>query len=799
MNRLFNVDTKDIWILDIESNSLLSDTLSYKSFPYKLKENSFLWVVVLRNVGTDEVVFACNEAITKEWMKSVLKDCKVLVAHNGLKFDFPVLNLFGVLEYHVGSLDEPDTIFNNPIIFIDSLILSRILNPDRFGGHSVDGWGKRFHEYKQDFRAICIEKGYIDKHSEKGAEFQKYCPEMLEYCIQDTKVEKKIFLQLLKDLHKDESLLQSIKVENKVADLGIKRELFGFSFNKEKALECISDLENKMKELEERVNPLLPLKRMNKGEIAEVTPCKTQFTKDGLPSKHIITFAERLSATIFKEEDAYFLTFEGNTHRLPVNFPLKTHTVASIKDMDHVKSHLISLGWVPTEWRERDLTKDAKKQSLPNDKRVKAMEKWVDETLAGKYKDSRLEILGVPYSINRDDLILILIKDLFKSRPVKVPTSPSIRVGVEKNLCPSLEALGEKVDFAKDFSLYLTYRHRLTSIAGGEEDEDGVTERGYLSSLRKEDGRIPTPAIEIGAISNRYRHISIVNVPRNKSIYGENMRSLFRCGEGYYQLGYDFSSLEARIMGHYVWKYTDGEELAKMMLAEKPNDWHSINALKLGITRDNAKSLGYGLIYGAQANKVSKMLNMTKEEAVSLVSGFWGASKALKELKDSVESFWESTGNNYIIGLDGRKLIVRSKHSILNTLFQSAGTICARYVNVLIHNKLEKSGLNINPLIKAPDAISMIEMHDESQLAVRKDLVSFTYYSTEEKAKAAIKSYKEGQLSGISIEDSLHRVALPNIVSKAIEESIKEVEILFKLNIPLGFEWAVGNNWAECH
>lgn len=49
---------------------------------------------------------------------------------------------------------------------------------------------------------------------------------------------------------------------------------------------------------------------------------------------------------------------------------------------------------------------------------------------------------------------------------------------------------------------------------------------GFLSMYREEDGRVPTPAIEIGASTNRYRHIGVCNVARATSIYGKELRSL---------------------------------------------------------------------------------------------------------------------------------------------------------------------------------------------------------------------------------------------------------------------------------
>jgi len=115
---------------------------------------------------------------------------------------------------------------------------------------------------------------------------------------------------------------------------------------------------------------------------------------------------------------------------------------------------------------------------------------------------------------------------------------------------------------------------------------------------REVDGRVATPAIEIGASTNRYRHIGIANIARASSVYGKEMRSLFGSGKDGLQFGYDFASLEARIQGHYCWKYTGGQELSVTLLAEKPNDIHTLTGLKLDIPRSDAKSINYAILYG---------------------------------------------------------------------------------------------------------------------------------------------------------------------------------------------------------
>ncbi len=789
------------WVIDIESNNLLSESLDYTAFPYKLKKEAKLWCIVLRNVETNEVRFAIKENITKAWMKENLKDCEYLIAHNGIKFDLPLLKLFGVLDYKIGYINESDTVFNQDITIIDSLILSRWSFPDRFGGHSLESWGERVGEAKTNFRKECIDKGIIEKNSPQGAEFQVYSDVMLNYCNQDTLVNSKAFIRLLREFDFEKFQL-SIKQENKLADLALNRESLGFKFDKNLAIQCVDDLTIKMQNLADIVNPLLPPKLMNKGELKDYTPPKRQIDKEGNITASMLKFITNTNG-LYRQEgnDFYYIDKDGNEFKLPLeDKPIQTHIKAEITDLDHVKMYLIELGWKPTEWRERDLTKDSKKQSIPYEKRIKALERWVDETIKGKYTIARLEKLGVKQS-KLDSWILKVKQDLKKDRPIKVPTSPCVRVGVEKNLCPNLEKLGEQVAFAKDFTLYLTYKSRKSNIAGGDiEDMDFDLESpntGYLSTYREEDGRIPTPAIEIGATSHRYTHIKVANIPRASSIYGKEMRSLFGCGDGAYQLGFDFSSLEARIMAHYVWNYKGGQELAQMFLAEKPNDWHTVTSIKLELSRTDTKSVNYAAIYGASGKKIAQMLGVSLEKGEEILNGVWDNAPALTELKQYIENFWEK--NNYIIGIDGRIIKIRSKHSILNTLFQSAGVICAKYVTVYLMQYLEHNKYCISPFVGKPDVCSMIEYHDENQLYVNEKLLKFKDFNTKEEVEQIINNWKGNQLSTISEINGKFRLYTQNPVSIGIEKAIKQTESFLKLNIPLGFEWVAGKNWYECH
>lgn len=789
-------------VIDIESNDLLSNMVDFSSLPYKLKPTAKLWCIAVRDVETNKVVTLKSPTgvgITKNELKELLVDCDEIIAHNGIKFDFVALKLFGVLDYEVGYLGKPDKIFGREVKITDTLIRSRLFNPDRFGGHSLKSWGERLSEFKDDFREKSIAAGLIEKHSEKGAEFKVYSELMVKYCEQDTLVTSLVFKELEREFKSFSGWKQAEKLENKLADLAIKRESYGFWFDKDLAIKCLADLSEKMHELEMKVNPLLPPKPLGKTALKAFIPPKNQTKQDGSLSAHMVNFANKHHAVIRGGEFIY----RGKSFTIPFNEPIETHGTATISDLDHVKMYLISLGWNPTEFKVRDLTKDSKKKSISFEKRVKALDNWLEQTFdQGMYTNHRLKELEM--GRDREKIRSKLLHKLRDDKPVRVPTSPCVRVGIEKNMCPNLIKLGSKVSFANDFTLYLTYKHRKSSIAGGDVEDmdfdDDAPNTGFLAMYREEDGRIPTPSIEIGASTNRYRHIGVCNVARASSIYGKEMRSLFGCGKGMLQLGFDFSSLEAVIQGHYILPF-DGEELAQQLKASKPNDIHTINGKKLGIPRDQAKSVSYMLMYGGSASRAKTMLGITLNEAQTLVENYWQAVKPLSDLKDAVTSKWKERGSKYVIGIDGRKIMTRSQHSLLNALFQSGGVINAKYTTVYLFDILESKGLRCDPFeFEELDVCGMIEYHDENQLAVNPSLIEFEYFQTEEEGEEFISSWDGWQLGSLTkLRNGRYCLAKPSVVSEAILDAIKLAEKATRVKVPLGMEYVVANNWYNCH
>ena len=266
------------------------------------------------------------------------------------------------------------------------------------------------------------------------------------------------------------------------------------------------------------------------------------------------------------------------------------------------------------------------------------------------------------------------------------------------------------------------------------------------------------------------------------------------------QLGFDFASLEARIQGHYILPF-NGEELAEQLLASKPNDIHTLNAVKLGISRDQAKSISYALMYGASYKKLKSMLGLSDSEAKALYDAYWEAVKPLSDLREEVGKVWKRRGSKFVVGIDGRKINTRSQHSLLNALFQSGGVINAKYTTVFLFEWLEDRGYKCDPFVYQDlDCCGMIEYHDECQLAVKPELVELKKFESEEDYKNFLSNWNGKQLgSETTLRSGKICIAMPSVISEAVQYGIDQAEKHTNLKVALGFEYVVANNWYNCH
>ena len=248
-----------------------------------------------------------------------------------------------------------------------------------------------------------------------------------------------------------------------------------------------------------------------------------------------------------------------------------------------------------------------------------------------------------------------------------------------------LDVLGKKYPEAALLAEYQLLNKRLGQISEGKE--------AWLKhSQRYGDGRIHGSVITNACVSGRcsHRNPNIAQIPRVGQPYGSECRSLFYAPHGWRQVGCDASGLELRALGAQL-AYFDGGEYSK--LVSTPGfDIHTHNAKLFGIydgqgkiekrIRELAKTLIYAVLYGGGPNRIGSILDssLNQEDRQNIgretIDTFYKNLPAIKKLRDKVDEKVMQRG--YLIGIDGRHLQIRSRHSALNQLLQSTGSLCVK-------------------------------------------------------------------------------------------------------------------------
>jgi hypothetical protein len=637
------------------------------------------------------------------------------------------------------------------------------------------------------------------------------------YCEQDTLTNVHAYWKLVEEMG-DWDWEFPLWLEHIVRDIVTRQSHRGFKFNKTLAEENIRYLDQKMAEIKAIVEPLLPMKPLGKTALKEFYPPKIQFKKNGEVSAVMLKWIEKHGGTLdVLTDDTKAVTFPygKKTWLLPMkpDVAIKTHGPAEITDTTFIKGWLVQLGWKPTQYKERDLTVDTKKNKLTQQQFEAAVERYVEQTLVSPFCKDRCDELDTTKARLRDYL---RSRDL--KRPLKVYTNPTITVGMEKEIDPALLELADKFPHAKLVSEYLTYAHRRNSILGGGVDPDDIDDddefagKGFLAAERiAHDGRIPTPADSCGAGTSRFKHRLVANIPRVTSLFGDKMRAMFGVDveDGFLQLGYDFDSLEAKIEAHYVYKYPGGPEYGVSLTAEKPNDCHSVLARKISallgreFPRAPAKNVKYGCSYGAMPARVAKTIGCSLEDGKIIWNAFWDAAAPLNALKAKMEDYWSDKGQKkYIPGIDGRKLPIRSKSNLINSAFQSAGVICAKLAMVLHERYLKEEGLAVDFFeddwrANKEFCQQLIAYHDEAGCEVRKGMVQWKKFEDEQACKAWKSEDGRVWSDPVHTEKGWFRgyCRAGELATIAVGDAGK----WFKLNVELTAGYMLGTNWATTH
>jgi DNA polymerase I-like protein with 3'-5' exonuclease and polymerase domains len=261
----------------------------------------------------------------------------------------------------------------------------------------------------------------------------------------------------------------------------------------------------------------------------------------------------------------------------------------------------------------------------------------------------------------------------------------------------------------------------------------------------QDDGRVHGRVTSNGAVTGRMTHQTpnMAQVPAGYSQYGSECRQCWTVPTGKKLVGFDASGLELRMLAHYM----DDEEFTNVLLTE---DVHTRNQMAAGLdTRPQAKTFIYAFLYGAGDAKIGSIVGGTASHGRKLKQRFLSNTPALESLRERVGG---ASQRGHLVGLDGRKLWVRSEHSALNTLLQAAGAIVMKKALVILDDYATQWNI---------DYKFVGNIHDEVQTEV-----------------AAEQAEKFGYLA---------------------VECLKAAGLYYKLRCPLDGVYQIGDTWAETH
>lgn len=627
--------TPNGYVFDLETDDL---------YPYVSK----IWFGCLisldgqRQMEVRPTIEGVEESLRKirEWHAS-FGDNPWVVTHNGLGFDHWVLwKLLGI-PFHVGK-DGSDWLGKSRVQFVDTLLLSQYLEPDRkapktekgekkIGPHTVASYGKQFGLPKLD-----------------SPDFSEYSEEMCIYGVRDTKIQLKIFNYLYEKYkqyypqHQAE-FHPSFKRLQKDYYLYAAQEFTGIKFDIEGANHLLDTVIVEMQEIEEVILPQLPTRKLKKTEQKDYKMPKEPWKMDGSFGHHMVKFIEKHSAEVI---DKNTVKVYGKEYRVESDKVLDIDLPMELKDGPDIKQWLMDQGWEPTMW---NFKKDPKTNKI--------------------MKDSR----GQP-----------------------ITTTPKINDGAK--ICPNLEVMEEIAgDLPVKIAKWLSLKNRRGILKGWLKNRrlawDGrlpTAISGYTPSTRVKHQvvtNIPSAAPNVTK-GKEMRELFIVD--EGMDYVSADASGLESRTVSDYTVKYDG--------GEYAERALEGDVHSSSAKAFFPEETAAFDINSPDFNKEDpgfvpyrklAKGGNYALAYGCAAKKLADTLKVSDARGEAALKAYWDLNWGLRDFKEALTKYWKTKGNKqFVVAKDGQILFSRSEHSLVNLLGQSLGAEIISYAFCFLDNKL---------------------------------------------------------------------------------------------------------------
>lgn len=227
----------------------------------------------------------------------------------------------------------------------------------------------------------------------------------------------------------------------------------------------------------------------------------------------------------------------------------------------------------------------------------------------------------------------------------------------------------------------------------------------------------------------------------SEGYYTYEARNLWTARPNRVLVGTDAAGLELRMLAHYLNRPNFTDQVVN-------GDPHQYNADVVGITRPNAKTLLYAIMYGAQGPKVAKTIGCSVKEGIKVRQQFLDRLGLTEVMNEAIEE--QRVGRVFL--LDGSGVVCPSPHAALNYKLQGGGARVMAQAAIFLDGYIRRAGL---------DSLKVGDIHDEWQYDCHPDDAS-------EHARLSV---------------------------QAIRDAGEELN----LNVPLDGEAKQGKTWAETH
>lgn len=511
--------TMQVSVFDIEANGLTPDKI---------------WCLAVK----DEKGLKATDKYSH--MRSFFQKAKVLVGHNIIRFDIPVVErILGI---------------KTSATLVDTLALSWYLYPDRIK-HGLEEWGEEFGIPKPkitDWESLTVEE-YIHR------------------CKEDVKINTLLWKKMWADL----------------MDLyGSEKEVWRFISYLMEKMDCAREQERSRWKLDEdkcrtELEKLLAIKEETFAKLASAMPKVQIYASRTRPAKP------------FKKDGTY------STH--------------GTRWFALVRKHHPEL----------------------SEEQVEAFSEPIEELVGEEEGNpgSHVQIKDWLYSLGWKP-------ETFKYQRDKetgdIREIPQINLEHGAGICPSIIKLYSVASDLKLLEGLGVVTHRISILAG------------FLSSMDTEGYVLA----QVNGLTNtlRFKHKTVVNLPKVGKPYGEAVRGSLIAPKGYELCGSDMSSLEDRLKQHYIYpydpKYVEDMNrddydphlslavLAKAITIEQMDCYINGSDKSIKPIRDQYKGGNYSCQYGAGPPRLALGLDITLEEAKKIHTAYWKMNWAIKKVAE---------------------------------------------------------------------------------------------------------------------------------------------------------------------